>query len=85
MNLKDLHQLEMNNIVYVDCGTEDRVKVIHQSESVWHTQKAMAQLFDCSMDNIGLHQKKYLNRGNFRKIQLSRNTRQMLPTRRIIL
>lgn len=28
-------------------------------ENVWLTQKSMAQLFDCSTDNIGLHLKNY--------------------------
>ena len=36
-------------------GKEDGVQVVYHNESVWCTQKAMAQLFDCSTDNIGLH------------------------------
>lgn len=36
-------------------GKEDGVQVMYHNESVWCTQKAMAQLFDCSTDNIGLH------------------------------
>ena len=36
-------------------GKENGVQVIYREESVWCTQKAMAQLFDCSTDNIGLH------------------------------
>ncbi len=38
-------------------GKESGVQVIYHDESVWCTQKAMAQLFDCSSDNIGLHLK----------------------------
>lgn len=38
-------------------GKEDGVQVVYHNESVWCTQKAMAQLFDCSSDNIGLHLK----------------------------
>lgn len=38
-------------------GKEDGVQVVYHKESVWCTQKAMAQLFDCSSDNIGLHLK----------------------------
>ena len=34
-------------------GKEDGVQVVYHNESVWCTQKAMAQLFDCSTDNIG--------------------------------
>lgn len=32
-------------------------------ETVWATQKAMAQLFDCSTDNIGLHLKNIFKSG----------------------
>ena len=38
-------------------GKEDGVQIMYHNESVWCTQKAMAQLFDCSSDNIGLHLK----------------------------
>lgn len=44
-------------------GKEDGVQVIYQDESVWCTQKAMAQLFDCSSDNIGLHLKNIYETG----------------------
>jgi hypothetical protein len=30
---------------------------MYQNETIWCTQKAMATLFDCSSDNIGLHLK----------------------------
>ena len=30
---------------------------MYKGETIWATQKAMAQLFDCSSDNIGLHLK----------------------------
>lgn len=35
----------------------DGIEVRVHNESVWLTQKGMAQLFDCSTDNIGLHLK----------------------------
>ncbi len=44
-------------------GKEDGVQVIYHDESVWCTQKAMAQLFDCSSDNIGLHLKNIYETG----------------------
>ena len=44
-------------------GKEDRVQVIYHDESVWCTQKAMAQLLDCSSDNIGLHLKNIYETG----------------------
>ena len=39
-------------------GKENGVQVMYQNETIWCTQKAMAQLFDCSTDNVGLHLKK---------------------------
>ena len=44
-------------------GKEDGVQVVYNKESVWCTQKAMAQLFDCSSDNIGLHLKNIYETG----------------------
>lgn len=44
-------------------GKEDGVQVVYHKESVWCTQKAMAQLFDCSSDNIGLHLKNIYETG----------------------
>lgn len=44
-------------------GKEDGVQVVYHNESVWGTQKAMAQLFDCSSDNIGLHLKNIYETG----------------------
>ena len=44
-------------------GKEDGVQVVSHNESVWCTQKAMAQLFDCSSDNIGLHLKNIYETG----------------------
>ena len=44
-------------------GKEDGVQVVYHNESVWCTQKAMAQLFDCSTDNISLHLKNIFHDG----------------------
>lgn len=44
-------------------GKEDGVQVVYHEETVWCTQKAMAQLFDCSSDNIGLHLKNIYETG----------------------
>ena len=37
--------------------------MLYKDETVWVTQKAMAQLFDCSTDNIGLHLKNIFKSG----------------------
>ena len=38
-------------------GKEQGVEVYYKDENIWATQKAMATLFDCSTDNVGLHLK----------------------------
>lgn len=37
--------------------------MLYKDETVWATQKAMAMLFDCSTDNIGLHLKNIFKSG----------------------
>lgn len=44
-------------LVFTKQSGEDGIEVRVHDESVWLTQKGMAQLFDCSTDNIGLHLK----------------------------
>lgn len=42
---------------------EQGVEVYYKDENVWATQKAMATLFDCSADNVGLHLKNVYDTG----------------------
>lgn len=42
------------------------VKAIIKDETIWLTQKAMAELFDCSTDNVGLHLKNIFDEGELR-------------------
>ena len=44
-------------LTFVAEGKEQGIQVLYKEETVWATQKAMAVLFDCSADNIGLHLK----------------------------
>lgn len=44
-------------LVFTKQNSEDSIEVRVHDEDVWLTQKSMAQLFDCSTDNIGLHLK----------------------------
>ena len=48
-------------------GKEDGVQIVYRNETVWCTQKAMAQLFDCSTDNIGLHLKNIFKSGELQE------------------
>lgn len=64
-------------LTFVAEGKEQGVQVLYKDETVWAIQKAMAQLFDCSTDNIGLHLKTSSRVENLLKIQLPRKTRQL--------
>ena len=50
-------------LTFVAEGKEQGVQVLYKEETVWATQKAMAGLFDCSTDNIGLHLKNIFKSG----------------------
>ena len=44
-------------LVFTKQNAEDTIQVRVHDENVWLSQKAMAQLFDCSVDNIALNLK----------------------------
>ncbi len=44
-------------LLYTAPGGEVRLDVLLQNEMLWLSQKAMALLFDCSIDNVSLHLK----------------------------
>lgn len=50
-------------LVFTKQAGEDGIEVRVFKESVWLTQRGMAQLFDCSTDNIGLHLKNIFKSG----------------------
>ena len=54
-------------LTFVAEGKEDGIQVLYKEESIWCTQKAMAQLFDCSSDNIGVHLKNIYDEGELQK------------------
>ena len=41
--------------------------MVYKDETIWATQKAMATLFDCSTDNVGLHLKNIFASGELIK------------------
>ena len=50
-------------LTFVATGKEDGIQVLYKNETIWATQKAMATLFDCTTDNIGLHLKNIFKSG----------------------
>ncbi len=56
----------MNEIQFLLYNTPDeniKVNVIVKDETLWMTQKAMAELFECTSDNISLHLKNIYKEG----------------------
>ncbi len=54
---KQIRNSTSDFLVFTMQSNEDGIDVRVHNENVWLTQKAMAKLFDCSTDNIGLHLK----------------------------
>ena len=48
---------EFQFLIYRSADEDSSVNAIVKDETVWLTQKAMSELFDCTGDNISLHLK----------------------------
>jgi len=61
----------MNNefrfLMYRSAEEDVAVNAVIKDETVWLTQKAMAELFDCTTDNISLHLKNIFAEGELNK------------------
>lgn len=57
---------EIHYVVY-HAETEQTVNAVVKNDSIWVTQKAMADLFGCSSDNISLHLKNIYTEGELDK------------------
>jgi hypothetical protein len=55
--MNDLPEKKGNFLLYHNQNTKVTVEVIVGNETVWLSQKAMGQLFNCTTDNISLHLK----------------------------
>ncbi|MBU2541938.1 virulence RhuM family protein [Patescibacteria group bacterium] len=56
-------------IIYEGADGAPRIEVQIKDETIWLSQKQMAELFDCSVDNISLHLKNI-----FKEAELSENS-----------
>lgn len=54
-------------LIYNIPGNEVSVNAVIKDETIWITQKAMAELFDCSTDNISLHLKNIFSDGELKE------------------
>ena len=58
---------QISYILYSSPEEDVKVTALVKDETIWLTQKAMAELFDCSQDNIGLHLKNVYGSGELEK------------------
>jgi hypothetical protein len=61
--MDDLPQKSTNFLLYHSESAKISIQVIVGNETVWLSQKVMAQLFDCTTDNISLHLKNIFKEG----------------------
>lgn len=67
--------MKPNNIVSFEDGElEIRVKVDKIKDTVWLSQKDVANLFGCFTDNIGLHLKNIFKCGGFNRNSVAENS-----------
>ena len=62
MKKNEIQKNQHNIVLYQDDNTNVCVSVYYNHETFWLTQKAMAELFGCSTDNISLYLKKIFRR-----------------------
>lgn len=58
---------QISYILYSSPEEDVKVMALVKDETIWLTQKAMAELFDCSTDNISLHLKNVFASGELEK------------------
>ena len=58
---------QISYVLYKADEKDVKVNALLKDESIWLTQKSMAELFDCSADNIGLHLKNIFTSGELEK------------------
>ena len=58
---------QISYILYSEPEEEVKINALIKDETIWLTQKAMSELFDCSTDNISLHLKNIFSDGELVK------------------
>ena len=52
-----MNEKQFEFLLYQSAEEDISVNALIKDDTIWLTQKAMAELFDCSADNISLHLK----------------------------
>lgn len=58
---------ELNFLIYNTANEDISIRAVVKDETIWLTQKAMSELFECSNDNISLHLKNIFKDGELDK------------------
>ncbi len=58
-------------IIYNSVNGQAKLEVLLDGETVWLSQKQMAELFDCSVDNVALHLKNIYSEGELEENRTS--------------
>jgi hypothetical protein len=69
----DMNANTANITIYETEDGKTRIEVRLENENVWLTQKLIAQLFECSVDNISLHLKKIFKAGELKEDSVVEN------------
>ncbi|GMX57806.1 MAG: virulence RhuM family protein [Candidatus Yanofskyibacterium parasiticum] len=74
--VKIMDKRDTNNqiIIYKTVGGDAKIEVRLEGETVWLSQKQMAELFDCSVDNVGLHLKNIYLEGELEEISTAEDS-----------
>ncbi len=70
--MNDMNQ-QIRYVLYHSDETDVSVNAVVHNDSIWVTQKAMADLFDCTSDNISLHLKNIYSEGELAKEATTEN------------
>ena len=62
-------------LIFISQEGEDRIEVRYEDETIWLTQKLMAQLFDVKPHTITYHLKEIFNSGELREQSVTRKIR----------
>ena len=67
MKKNEIQKNQHSIVLYQDDNTNVCVSVYYNHETFWLTQKAMAELFGCSTDNISFHLKNIYAEGELKE------------------
>ena len=62
-----MNEKQFEFLLYQSAEEDISVNALIKDDTIWLTQKAMAELFDCSADNISLHLKNIFADGELDK------------------